>query len=112
MQIQWPSKLTLTEMDNSWVQVKLLTPNAPVMNNGVAEFDYNWSWYSQYGSGTYGMRVDFTNSAYYFTGKQFHLGSDWCLHQRHRCWKPLTSQTTSLPRLYRNSSTTIQAKLV
>jgi hypothetical protein len=83
----------------------------PVMNNGVAEFDYNWSWYSQYGSGTYGMRVDFTNSAYYFTGNSSTLSATGA-YINVTVVGTTDFQTTSLPRLYRNSSTTIQAKLV
>jgi hypothetical protein len=83
----------------------------PVMNNGEAEFDYNWSWYSQYGSGTYGMRVDFTNSAYYFTGNSSTLAATGA-YINVTVVGTTDFQTTSLPRLYRNSSTTIQAKLV
>ena len=83
----------------------------PVMSNGVAEFDYNWSWYSQYGSGTYGMRVDFTNSAYYFTGNSSTLSATGA-YINVTVIGTTDFQTTSLPRLYRNSSTTIQAKLV
>ena len=83
----------------------------PVMNNGVAGFDYNWSWYSQYGSGTYGMRVDFTNSAYYFTGNSSTLAATGA-YINVTVVGTTDFQTTSLPRLYRNSSTTIQAKLV
>ena len=83
----------------------------PIMSNGVAEFDYNWSWYSQYGSGTYGMRVDFTNSAYYFTGNSSTLAATGA-YINVTVVGTTDFQTTSLPRLYRNSSTTIQAKLV
>ena len=83
----------------------------PIMNNGQAEFDYNWSWYSQYGSGTYGMRVDFTNSAYYFTGNSSTLAATGA-YINVTVVGTTDFQTTSLPRLYRNSSTTIQAKLV
>ena len=83
----------------------------PVMSNGVAGFDYNWSWYSQYGSGTYGMRVDFTNSAYYFTGNSSTLSATGA-YINVTVVGTTDFQTTSLPRLYRNSSTTIQAKLV
>tara|TARA_B110000459_G_scaffold180255_1_gene206833 strand:- start:961 stop:9060 length:8100 start_codon:yes stop_codon:yes gene_type:complete len=83
----------------------------PIMNNGVAEFDYNWSWYSQYGSGAYGMRVDFTNSAYYFTGNSSTLAATGA-YINVTVVGTTDFQTTSLPRLYRNSSTTIQAKLV
>ena len=42
----------------------------PTMYGGEARFDYNWTWYSQYQASTYGVRVDFTNSEFYFTGNQ------------------------------------------
>jgi hypothetical protein len=77
----------------------------------AAEFEYNWSWYSQYGSGTYGMRVDFTNSAYYFTGNSSTLAATGA-YINVTVVGTTDFQTTALPRLYRNSSTTIQAKLV
>tara|TARA_Y100000766_G_C18916306_1_gene611745 strand:+ start:1183 stop:9255 length:8073 start_codon:yes stop_codon:yes gene_type:complete len=76
-----------------------------------AEFEYNWSWYSQYGSGTYGMRVDFTNSAYYFTGNSSTLAATGA-YINVTVVGTTDFQTTSVPRLYRNTSTTIQAKLV
>ena len=38
----------------------------PTMYGGEACFDYNWTWYSQYQASTYGVRVDFTNSEFYF----------------------------------------------
>ena len=40
------------------------------MVDGKAQFDYNWTWYSQYAAGTYGIKADFTNSNFYFTGNQ------------------------------------------
>jgi hypothetical protein len=77
----------------------------------AAEFEYNWSWYSQYGSGTYGMRVDFTNSAYYFTGNSSTLAATGA-YINVTVVGTTDFQTTSVPRLYRNTSTTIQVKLV
>ena len=82
----------------------------PTISDGEARYAYNWTWFSQYSSGTYGMRVDFTNSAYYYTGNST-TGPDGRVHQRHRR-RYTDFLTTSVPRLYRNSSTTIQAKLV
>ena len=42
----------------------------PSMLEGLATFDYNWTWYSQYPAGTFGVKADFTLSDYYFTGDQ------------------------------------------
>ena len=76
-----------------------------------AAFEYNWSWYSQYSSGTYGMRVDFTNSAYYFTGNSSTLAATGA-YINVTVVGTTEFLTTSVPRLYRNTSSTIQAKLV
>jgi len=83
----------------------------PIMKDGDAAYDYNWSWYSQYSAGTYGVRVDFTNSAYYFTGNSTTL-SHTGAYINVTVVGTTDFQTTSLPRLYRNTNTTIQAKLV
>ncbi len=83
----------------------------PVMKDGDATYDYNWSWFSQYGAGTYGMRVDFTNSAYYFTGNSSTLAPTGA-YINVTVVGTTDFVTTSLPRLYRNTNTTIQAKLV
>jgi hypothetical protein len=83
----------------------------PIMKDGDATYDYNWSWYSQYGSGTYGLRVDFTNSAYYFTGNSSTLAPTGA-YINVTVVGTTDFLTTSLPRLYRNTNTTIQAKLV
>ena len=81
------------------------------MKDGDATYDYNWSWFSQYGAGTYGMRVDFTNSAYYFTGNSSTLAPTGA-YINVTVVGTTDFVTTSLPRLYRNTNTTIQAKLV
>ena len=83
----------------------------PIMKDGDATYDYNWSWFSQYGAGTYGMRVDFTNSAYYFTGNSSTLAPTGA-YINVTVVGTTDFLTTSLPRLYRNTNTTIQAKLV
>jgi hypothetical protein len=83
----------------------------PKMVNGEARYDYNWSWYSQYSAGTYGMRVDFTNSAYYFTGNSSSLAPTGA-YINVTVVGTTDFLTTSLPRLYRNTNTSIQAKLV
>jgi len=83
----------------------------PIMKDGDAAYDYNWSWFSQYSAGTYGVRVDFTNSAYYFTGNSSTLAHTGA-YINVTVVGTTDFQTTSLPRLYRNTNTTIQAKLV
>ena len=57
------------------------------------------------------MRVDFTNSAYYFTGNSSTLAPTGA-YINVTVVGTTDFVTTSLPRLYRNTNTTIQAKLV
>lgn len=83
----------------------------PIMKDGDATFDYNWSWFSQYAAGTYGLRVDFANSAYYFTGNSSTLATTGA-YINVTVVGTTDFITTSVPRLYRNTNTTIQAKLV
>ncbi len=83
----------------------------PTITAGEARYTYNWTWYSQYSSGTYGMRVDFTNSAYYYTGNSTTLAQTGA-YINATVVGTTDFLTTSVPRLYRNSTTTIQAKLV
>ena len=83
----------------------------PTISDGEARYTYNWTWFSQYSSGTYGMRVDFTNSAYYYTGNSTTLAQTGA-YINVTVVGTTDFLTTSVPRLYRNSSTTIQAKLV
>ncbi|DAC31192.1 MAG TPA: hypothetical protein HA327_01730, partial [Candidatus Poseidoniaceae archaeon] len=76
-----------------------------------AVYDYNFTWLSQYPAKTYGTRVDFTNSAYYFTGNTSTL-SPTGAYINITVIGTTDFQMTSTPRLYRNTSTVIQAKLV
>jgi hypothetical protein len=83
----------------------------PVMADGEATFDYNWTWYSQFAAGTYGVRVDFTNNAYYFTGNSTNLAATGA-YINVTVVGTTQFQMTSVPRLYRNTTTTIEARLL
>ena len=74
------------------------------------KYEYNWTWFNQYGSELW-SRVDFTNSAFYFTGNSSALAptgayinvtvigeSDFLM--------------TSIPRLYRNTTTLSKQNLL
>ena len=76
-----------------------------------AAFTYNFSWFNQYSSGTYGMRADFSNSVNYFTGNSSVLAETGA-YINVTVVGTTAFQTTSVPRLYRNTSTTVQAQLV
>jgi hypothetical protein len=84
----------------------------PMMYGGEARFDYNWSWYSQYQASTYGVRVDFTNSEYYFTGNQTNLLAETGAYNNITVVGTTDFQLNTLPRLYRNQSTFVEARLV
>ena len=83
----------------------------PVMKDGDATFEYNWTWFSQYAAGTYGMRVDFTNNAYYYTGNSTNLAATGA-YINVSVVGTTQFQMTSVPRLYRNSTTMIEARLL
>ncbi len=84
----------------------------PSMYGGEARFDYNWTWYSQYQASTFGVRVDFTNSEYYFTGNLTNVLSPTGAYGNISVIGTTDFQLTTLPRLYRNQNTTIEARLV
>ena len=81
------------------------------MKDGEATFEYNWTWYSQYTAGTYGIRVDFTNNAYYFTGNSTNLAATGA-YINVTVVGTTQFQMTSVPRLYRNTTTVIEARLL
>ena len=83
----------------------------PVMQDGDARFDYNWTWFSQYGARTYGVRVDFTNSAYYFTGNSTVLSSPGA-YINVSVVGTTEFQMNTLPRLYRGTTTAVEARLL
>jgi len=83
----------------------------PKMENGDATFDYNWTWYSGYAAGTYGVRVDFTSNAFYFTGNSTNLAATGA-YINVSVVGTTQFQMTSVARLYRNTTTTIDALLL
>jgi len=84
----------------------------PVMSGGKAAFDYNWTWYTQYEASTYGLRVDFTNSNYYFTGNQTNVLAPTGAYGNISVIGTTAFEMQSLPRLYRGQNTTVEARLI
>ena len=84
----------------------------PTMYGGEARFDYNWTWYSQYQASTYGVRVDFTNSEFYFTGNQTNVLAETGAYNNVSVIGTTDFQLNTLPRLYRNQNATVEARLV
>jgi len=77
-----------------------------------AVYDYNFTWEPlNYPAKTYGMRVDFTNSANYFTGNTSTL-SPTGAYINVSVIGTTQFQMTSIPRLYRNTTNLVQAKLL
>ena len=83
----------------------------PTLMNGKAIYDYNWTWFSEYSAGTYGMKVDFVNSDFFFTGNSSTL-SPTGGYINVTVVGTTDFQLTSVPRLYRNTTSTISARLV
>ena len=85
---------------------------APQMVNGVATFDYNWTWYSQYAAGHYGIRADFTNSNYYFTGNQSSVLAPTGAYLNVSVIGTTEFKELLEPRLYRGQNRTIEVQLL
>ena len=84
----------------------------PQMINGEATFDYNWTWYSQYSAGVFGIRADFTNSNYYFTGNQSSVLAPTGAYVNVSVIGTTDFQLNNIPRLYRGQNATIEARLI
>jgi len=88
-------------------------PKPITVQDGEARFDYNWTWYESYPPGTHGLKSDFINANFYFTGNQTEVlaptGSfgNVSLIGTTDFTIPPTS-----PRLYRGQNATIEARLV
>ena len=76
-----------------------------------AVYDYNFTWENQFSAKTYGMRVDFTSSSYYFTGNTSTL-SPTGAYINVSVVGTTEFVMTSIPRLYRNTTNLVQAKLL
>ncbi len=85
---------------------------APQMIDGVATFDYNWTWYSQYPAGHYGIRADFTNSNFYFTGNQTSVLAPTGAYLNVSVIGTTSFQEQFQPRLYRGQNRTIDVRLL
>ncbi len=83
----------------------------PVLENNEAVYDYNWTWFTEYAAGTYGMKVDFVNSDFFFTGNSSVLATTGG-YINVTVVGTTDFQLTSVPRLYRNTTSTISARLV
>ena len=83
----------------------------PVLENSKAVYDYNWTWFTEYAAGTYGMKVDFVNSDFFFTGNSSVLATTGG-YINVTVVGTTDFQLTSVPRLYRNTTSTISARLV
>ena len=87
----------------------------PEPENGLATFDYSQVWENWVQAGTYGVRADFSQSDYFFTGDQ-----DQVLAATGAYGNVSVIGTTefdrtslsSLPRLYRGQNTSVQLRLV
>ena len=85
------------------------TPN---MVDGLATFDYNWTWYSQYPAGTFGVKSDFTLTDYYFTGDQEDVLAATGAYGNVTVIGTTDFQLNNVPRLYRGQNTTVEARLI
>jgi hypothetical protein len=80
--------------------------------NGLATFDYEFTWQSQYPAGTFGVRADFSQSDYFFTGDQAQVLAATGAFGNVTVIGTTEFQMNTLPRLYRGQNTTVEARLV
>ena len=84
----------------------------PSMVEGEARFDYNWTWYSHYPAGTFGVKADFTMTDYYFTGNQSAVLAATGAYANVTVIGTTDFQLNNVPRLYRGQNTTVEARLI
>ncbi len=110
---QFTQKPNCMDAQNNRIPMQSIDDETECTTKGgiVAEYDYDFTWESQYSSGTYGMRVDFTNSGYYFTGNSTALATTGA-YINVTVVGTTSFELTSIARLYRNTNTSIQARLV
>ena len=110
---QFTQKPNCMDAQNNRIPMQSIDDETECITKGgiVAEYDYDFTWESQYSSGTYGMRVDFTNSGYYFTGNSTALATTGA-YINVTVVGTTSFELTSIARLYRNTNTSIQARLV
>ena len=92
-----------------------ISENAGTINESKfgadASYAFNWNWKKTYAAGNYGMRVDFTNGKNYFTGNSTEL-SPTGAYINVTVVGTTQFLMQSVPRLYRNTTTTIDARLL
>ena len=84
----------------------------PSMVEGEARFDYNWTWYSHYPAGTFGVKADFTMTDYYFTGNQSAVLAATGAYANVTVIGTTDFQLNNVPRLYRGQNTSVEARLI
>ncbi|HJL54962.1 MAG TPA: Ig-like domain-containing protein, partial [Candidatus Thalassarchaeaceae archaeon] len=85
----------------------------PTPVEGLATFDYEFTWESQWQAQTYGVRADFSQSDYFFTGDQDQvLAATGAYGNVSVIGTTEFTELSSLPRLYRGQNTSVQVRLV
>ncbi len=94
----------------------VVDPKAPKWYNDSqgarAEFDFNFYWDKGFAAGTYMIGTDFSNSYYYFTGDSTAVASKTGTFNNITVIGYTDFVLTQVPRVYRNSETTLQARLI
>ena len=80
--------------------------------DGQAIFDYNWTWYSSYSAGTFGVKADFSLTDYYFTGDQEQVLASTGAFANVSVIGTTKFDLNAAPRLYRGQNASIEARLV
>ena len=85
--------------------------NLPFDVDGEAVFNYTFDFESRFQAGTYGIRADFSAPEYYFSGDLNALAPTGA-YQNVSVIGTTDFNLNTIPRLYRNTTTTVIAELI
>jgi len=84
----------------------------PQLAGGLAMVNFSWDWYETYEALTYGVRMNFVDSNFFFTGNQTFTLSPTGAYVNVSVVGTTDFQLNSVPTLYRGMNTTLEAKLI
>ena len=83
----------------------------PDIIDGEARFSFNWTWTSQYSAGTFGLKADFVNTNFYFTGNQTSVLASTGAYANVTVIGTTEFDIQMIPTLYRGQNASIEVRL-
>ena len=115
--VPWTDGATVLQVDLDQDSVfagsrESVNPKYPALSGGLAVMDFNWTWRTEYQALTYGVKVDFVDSNFFFTGNQTYTLSPTGAHVNVSVVGTTDFQLNTVPVLYRGMNTTLEARLI